>query len=345
MRTEQDLRISLNDLADQVAPTEALLGSITTRLNRKPRKRRNITLLVTMAVVVLIAAVVIPQIAGERTAGPADTRRPGNWNLTHRVDDMPEGWDVRLAYVQEDSERTEVGPPADSGADELGCEVQVFARGQVDPKVQAAGREPVTVQGRRGFYGKGRVGSLGGVTWPYAEDAWAAVVCLGRSGLVDRQRSIAIAEKVVFASTVSRLPFQLAALPPGYEVQSVLPGLPSGYEDMPVGVGLVAGGRDMVGISWEPGPTKARPGIPGWESATINGNLAVLSASDETLFLNVRGDTVRISGPGHEQTGPDRSVWPAGQRELLIEVAEKLSFAPDFEDQNTWFEANSTLPR
>lgn len=352
MRNERDLRISLNELADQPTPTAALFESITARLDRRPSKRRRTMLVVAMAVVVLIIATTIPQFITNRAVDPADTRVPGNWNLTHRVDNMPAGWDIQLAVVYGEFESTEIGPPAGSDPPQgsgppvaFGCRIQVNAPGKVDPRVQAAGGEPVIIQGHPGFSEKGNVASRGGVSWPYADDAWAEVVCLDDSGIVDTELSILIAENVVFAPEVARLPFVLADTPPGYSEQLISPGRRSGYDESLARLGLGAGGNEVVALSVEPGVTEIPPGVPGWESDTINGTPAVLNANGETLFLNVQGHSVRVAGPGREHTAASEPLWLPGRRELLVQIAEDLTFASDFTDQSTWFEANKTLPK
>lgn len=80
MRTEHDLRVSLNELAEQPTPTGALFESITDHVNGHKRKPRPAAFVLAMTAVVLVLAIAIPQFLSNRDAVPADTRRPGNWN-------------------------------------------------------------------------------------------------------------------------------------------------------------------------------------------------------------------------------------------------------------------------
>lgn len=93
----------------------------------------------------------------------------------------------------------------------------------------------------------------------------------------------------------------------------------------PVGVGLFAGSTDVP------------IGLPGWETDTINGVPAVPSARDGKLCLYTRGHTLCVEADDQEEPADlTKSLWPAGRRELLVEVSGHLTLAKSLDGPTTW---------
>ena len=345
MRTEDQLRTILVDLADRPHATDDLYDSIIRRTRRQPVQRRRMALVLAVAAVLLAVAIAVPTFLVNRTGVPADQRVRGNWNQIHRVD-LPAGWQVRSITVSADSESSGVGPPTASPDDETGgCVTTVYGRGVGDPAGGAVKRTPVEVNGRPATYSKPGFETDGGVVWQYAEDSWAQVSC------DDRQQSVDLAQRVQFAVTTTRLPFTLRSMPDGYQVRAVYP--PHTGSSAPVLGALDATSLDQrkdlpyFGVVVSAGTTEAPEHLAGWETDTIAGMPAVLSARDGRLCLNPPGTpshTVCIESGEGTPADLTKSLWPAGRRELLVEIAESLKLAKNLEDQRTWFVANDTLP-
>lgn len=344
MRTEQLLRDTLNDLAGQARTPDVALGRILAGVPARPARRRGLVL-VLAAVIVLALAVAAPTILVNRTGEPVG-RVPGNWNLNHRVE-LPPGWEIKMQMISVDSESTTIGPVAAAGdPDDALCTVGVFAAELGDPTTRRAVRTPVTVNGRPAFYVESSTAdSLAGVSWEYVPGAFALVSC----GDDDRPASIATAEQVRFETVEVRLPFRFRSLPDGYEGETVF--APLTLADGP-GPGAVVfrateEGREPGGfeVVVEPGRTEVPPGQPGWETATIGGRAVVLSATDAELCLNTATQTACITATdAGEPADLTTSLWAAGRREFLVDLAERLVLAEDVDDPKTWFRANRAIP-
>ncbi len=345
MRTEDQLRTALLDFADQPHPTDDLYDTIIRRTQRLPVQRRRMALVLAVAAVLIAVAIAVPTFLVNRTGVPADQRVRGNWNQIHRVD-LPAGWQVRTITVTADSESSGVGPPTASPDDQTGgCVTTVYGRGVGDPAAGADKRTPVEVNGRPGTYSHPGFDTNGGVVWQYADDSWAQVSC------DDRQQSVDIAERVRFEVTTTRLPFELRSLPDGYQVRAVYPPVPD--SDVQIFGAMDATSIDKrtdlpyFGVVVSAGTTEAPEHIAGWETDTIAGMPAVLSARDARLCLNPPGTpshTICIESGEGTPADLTKSLWPDGRRELLVQVAESLKLAKNFDDQRTWFDANDALP-
>ncbi len=93
------------------------------------------------------------------------------------------------------------------------------------------------------------------------------------------------------------------------------------------------------------GTTEIPPYLAGWESDTVNGLPAVLSARDGRMCLNTQGHSVCVAAEGGEPADLTVSLWPVERRELLVEVADHLKLATDLGDAQTGWNANRALPR
>lgn len=319
MRTEQLLRDTLTDLADQARTPEAILARIMTQVPTRPHDRRRSFALVLAAVVVLALAVAVPTIVVNRTGEPVG-RVKGNWNLNHRVE-LPPGWEIKMQSISDDSESTNVGPLAGTGGPEeiIGCTVDVFGAVRGDPTSRRADRVPVTVNGKPAYYAdNSSVESLEGVSWEYAPGAFAIASC----GSDNRADSIAMAERVRFEPVEVRLPFRLKSVPRGYQAAFLAgPTLARSEEPFLGGVQWLhrdRGESPNFSVTLQAGRTDRPPGLP--------------------------GHTACIESGGGEPADLTNSLWPAGRRELLVDVAERLVFAKKIDDPVTWFPANRAIP-
>ena len=365
MRTEQQLREALTVLADRPQGSSAVLEEILARTAPSTIRRRRVVL-VLAAVVVVLVAIGVPAVLVNRTAVPADTRSPRNWNLIHRVD-LPPGWGVSSSTVTPDTEFAQLGNPA--GAEQPGqsCSLAVNGPGLQVPAVGEG--EPVDVLGRPGFFVEPSFDAQGGIYWRYTDSTWANMSC-SANGLSDepdpdpdtptgrgpaeqrttddRELSLLMARRVVFAPVRLTLPFKLTATPDGYRVNLVSEAI-GVTGDRSAGVQLGPSDPDderpPIQITVSPGTTEAPPYLAGWESDTVNGLPAVLSARDGRLCLNTQGHTVCIAAEGGEPADLTVSLWPAGRRALLLEVADHLTLAKDLTGPRTGWNANRALPR
>ena len=346
MRTEDQLRTTLVDLADRPHETDDLYDAIIRRTRRTPVQRRRMALVLAVAAVLIAVAIAVPTFMVNRTGVPADQRVRGNWNQIHRVD-LAAGWQVRALTVTADSESSSVGPPRTSPDDLTGgCVITVYGRGVGDPAAGAVERTPVEVNGLPGTYSKPGFETDGGVVWQYAENSWAQVSCAD-----GRQPSVDMAQRVRFEVVTTRLPFELRSLPAGYQVRGVYP--PHLDPPDPVLGAMDATAidkrRDLryFGVVVSAGTTEVPEHIAGWETDTIAGMPAVLSARDARLCLNPPGTpshTICIESGEGTPADLTKSLWSTGRRELLVQVAESLKLAKNLDDQRTWFDANDALP-
>lgn len=342
MRTEQQLRDAFTALAERTQGSDAVFTQILTRTAPSTLRRRRLAI-VLAAVVVVLVAIGVPAVLVNRTAVPADTRAPGNWNLIHRVD-LPPGWGVTTSTVSPDIEISQLGDPVGVDQSDQACSVSVAGPAHPAPTIRDG--SPVDVNGRPGTYVEPSFNALGGIYWRYTDNAWANVSCSVR-GADDRDLSIEMARRVVFDPVPLVLPFRLSATPDGYQVGTVLAGVDAASERS-TGAQLdpidKLDDRPSIQISVAPGTTEIPPYLAGWESDTVAGLPAVLSARDGRLCLNTQGHTVCILAEGGEPADLTVSLWPAGRRALLVEVAQHLKLAADLADEKTGWNANRALP-
>lgn len=354
MRTEEQLRSTLTTLADQPHAIEDVYASIMRRTAQRPVRRRRTALVLAIAAVAVIVAVVVPQFLVQRTVVPADQRVRGNWNLIHTID-LPPDWEVTDQVISARTETSTLHTPVGAGDDlTYACTVTIFGRDVLEPKT--TGTSPVTVDGHDGYFIAGTAANdfTSGVFWPYADRAWANADCQpagdsSRTTPSAEQQSLQIARRVHFAVTTSRLPFRLSSMPAGYQVQAVAPRIAASPETFRGGVQFSAADQNhpvpYLDIVLSTGRTEIPPNLPGWETDTIDGVPAVLSARDGKLCLNLRDHTLCITSEGGEPADLTKSLWPAGRRELLVSIAQDLTLAKKLDDPSAWFAANEALPQ
>lgn len=342
MRTEQQLRDAFTALADRPQGSAAVFEQILARTAPSTVRRRRVVL-VLAAVIVLLVGIGVPAVLVNRSVVPADTRAPGNWNLIHRVD-LPPGWGLNTSTVTPDTEFAQLGNPAGVEQPAQSCSLTVNGPGYAVPRFD--GSDPVDVLGRPGFYVVPSFDAQGGIYWRYTESTWANMSCAAQ-GTDDRELSVIMARRVVFTPVPLTLPFTLSAAPDGYQVRLVSEDI-GATGDRSVGVQLNAtdpsDDRPPIQITVSPGTTEIPPFLAGWGSDTVNGLPAVLSARDGRLCLNTQGHSVCVVAEGGEPADLTVSLWPAGRRALLVEVADHLKLATDLTDDETGWNANRALP-
>jgi hypothetical protein len=344
VRTEQLLREVLHSAADQSRSPEAVLSRISAQLARRPRRRRRRMIVAVVAAVLVALAIAVPGYLVNRRAMPADQRVPGNWNLIHRVD-LPPGWEVKHQSISADSESSVVGPVSGGEEETRNCQVIVFGSGRFDPTAQVPNGTRVTINGHPGFYSRDQIpGFFSGVTWEYRPGAYALVSC----GDLPLARHVAMAERVRFEPVPVRLPFRLRSVPKGYQVRFVESPVRTSAETSLGAVQFVSAtgsaAQPAFAVAVMPGTTEIPPAVPGWETETVAGRPAVLSARDAKLCLNTGSSTACIQATEGEPEDLTKSLWAAGRRELLLDVAKRLVLADDIDDTSTWFPANRALP-
>lgn len=342
---QQQLIDALESLAAAAPTSEKVLTRLHEQGAPRPTVRRRRLILVLAAVLAVAFAITVPRLFGNHTVQPADARAPGNWNLIHRVD-LPAGWGVALATVTADKESTQVTTPNGQRNPAASCYVTVWARGAFTPDTGTMKRRPVDVNGHSGFYAAASkdLSTVAGVSWTYTDDGWANVDC-GTT----QQADLEMASRVVFEPTPILLPFRLRSLPEGYQVTAVQSAAVAGSQASSTNatVRLTSieknSARPTVSITVYPGTAESKPGLPGYEQTTIGGLPAVLSASDRTLCLNDQGNEICIEAPGGQPADLNVSLWPAGRRELLMEVAESLQLAKNLADTSEWTDASKAV--
>lgn len=355
MRTEQLLRDTMSDLAGTARTPESalprILAGLPTPASGVRRNRRRV-LVAALAVVLLVAAVTVPGLLRQQTAEPVG-RVPGNWNLIHRVD-LPPGWEVQQRAVSAGSESSSYRSSATATTPDAQCGVEVLAAGK--PLLPATGTDVgYDVNGRLARFGVAQDEQTGRVQWEYAPDSFASVSCgpppeaaTTWGSTKTREVELDFARRVIFEPTPVRLPFRLDALPAGYAVHDVVDGQDDvGHPGYGVSLYAADEAADLppVQVSVTPGTTEVKPGIPGQETVTVDGLPAVLSATEGSLCLDVRGYTACAVAGGGKAADLNVSLWPAGRRELLLEVAQHLSVVKHLDDPSRWPDANEALPR
>ncbi|WP_375424532.1 hypothetical protein [uncultured Friedmanniella sp.] len=354
MRTEALLREAMTDLAATARTPEAalprLLASLPTPASTARRHRRRV-LVVALAAVLLVVAVAGPGLFRRQTAVPVG-RVPGNWNLIHRVD-LPAGWEVQQRAVSAGSESSSYRSSTTAATADAQCTVEVLAAGR-RATIFTSRLVALDVNGHVGTFGNARDEQSGRVEWAYADNSFASVSCGPAdqeakpwSATTTQRVELDFARRVVFEPTPLRLPFQLDALPAGYAIHDVVDADDVGHPGQ--GISLYPTDKSAnlppMYISVNPGTTEVKPGIPGQETTTLDGRPAVLSATEGSLCMDDRGYAACIVTDRGEPADLNVSLWPAGRRELLLEVASHLRVTKHLDDPSRWPDANVALPR
>lgn len=321
MRTEADLRAALRSLERHTPDPASVLGAVEQGPRRVGARRR--AGLVVAAAVLVGAIAVGAGLLADRSQVPT-AQRP--LQLSFVVD---LGADMHHSFVWEpDRQRVTVAGGADVAW------VSVYRPGAFDP-TPARGGEPVTVQGRPGFYVSERITSLSprefglGVFWEYQPDAWAIAYGLGQGG--ERGMSMRAAEAVRFGETVPLpVPYRIGHLPPGLSPASGQLETPETDPTRHIsdvrltgtatGFGLTITAMHQTAVNWKGDP---RPvGEP-----VVNEDQASVSVYYGSFWLSLRSH--------------DKSVLSADE---LVRIARSITPTPNYEDLGAWFDAPTAIP-
>jgi hypothetical protein len=345
MRTDEDLKAAFSTLADR-APTPHD-ADITIPADERPvrRRTRGPVLLAAAAAGVIVIAVptVIAAIdsTNNATTPPpvASSADAAKLRLPFTVE-IP-GWTTTGRSLTADAASLSV-----TTAPELRCTVSVYRPGRFDTGRIAADRDPVTVNGKDGYYAtlrydtpkpKGPQGAPA-VIWEYAPDSWAFALCVGSTGKPpadDRSLGQRAAEATSFTPQALPVPYELGYVPAGFKTSE----LQVSSTDLGTYV-KVAGGSGMVRIM--AGKTGAEgEDVPDEVDVTpvvINGRQAWFfdepQSGTESLHLQFPGYYVELQ--------LNRSGQAA--RAELHKMATRLRPADDLLDVSTWPSAETALP-
>lgn len=305
---------------------------------RKRALRPRDALGVTVVVGAVLAAMALPNLFGDH--------RSAGWQLTHTVD-LPEGWQITAQRVTaQDSTSALQGDPSLLTAEEQqrgdfpACLVTVHAAGQEVPLPTGPESEAVVVNGAAGRYlalDEEHTDEPFGVYWPGADGAWANVWCQ-----LSRDQTVAMAERVRFTTTPVQIPIRLNGMVAGYHADAVevrvsdtepvtrLTLRPDDPDSLDAG---------LVAFSY---PGSADDLGPGTETLTIAGRPALARAyTRQVCFL---GEPIACVGEDATDPMGNDEVWPAGERDRLIELASQLVTAEQSADRATWFDAGLAFP-
>ncbi len=302
--------------------------------NLRPRDALGIVVVVGAA----LAAMTLPNVFGDHGFA--------GWQLTHTVD-LPEGWQTTAQRVTATASTSALQgdpsmlPPEAQGRGEFpACLVTVHAPGQEVPLPTGPKSEPVTVNGAAGRYAalaEGDTDEPFGVYWPGAGGAWANVWCQ-----LSRDQTVAMAERVQFATTQVQTPIRLDGLVPGYHADAI----EFRVSDTDPGTRLTLRPDDpeslepwLVAFSY---PGTVDDLGPGTETLTIAGRPALARAyTRQVCFVGAP-----ITCVGEDATDPmgNEETWPADKRDQLIELASHLVLADRPDDRATWFDGGLAFP-
>lgn len=302
--------------------------------NLRPRDAVGIVVVVGAA----LAAMTLPNVFGDHSSA--------GWQLTHTVD-LPEGWQTTAQRVTAtdstsalQADPSLLTPEEQQRGDFPACLVTVHAPGAEVPLPSGPEAEAVTVNGTAATYvalNEDNTDEPFGVYWPGAGGAWANVWCQ-----LSRDQTVAMAERVQFASTPVQTPIRLDGLVAGYHADAV----ENRVSDTEPGTRLTlrpdaADSPDpwLVAFSY---PGTVEDLGPGTETLTIAGRPAVARAyTRQVCFV---GEPIVCAGEDATDPMGNDETWPPGERDRLVELASHLVVAEKSDDRTTWFDAGQAFP-
>lgn len=305
---------------------------------RNPNLRPRDALGIAVVVGAALAAMALPNVLGDHSSA--------GWQLTHTVD-LPEGWQITAQRVTAtDSTSALQGDPSlltpeeQQRGDFPACLVTVHAAGQEVPLPTGPESEAVTVNGAEGRYAaldEEKTDQPFGVYWPGAGGAWANVWCQ-----LGRDQTVAMAERVRFATTPVQTPIRLSGLVAGYHADAI----ESRVSETEPGTRLTLRPDDaeslapwLVAFSY---PGSADDLGPGTETLTIAGRPALARAyTRQVCFV---GEPITCVGEDATDPMANDETWPAGERDQLVELASHLVLAEQPDDRATWFDGELAFP-
>lgn len=355
MFDENDLRTACTTLAEQ-APTIDESAHLIPSPDDARRSRRPVVL--GAAAVATAAAVAVPTSLGvlrsdpPATPDPPATAGPVDDGFTiYRAFDLtaPAGWRNEERDFSETTQWATLMAP--NGAL---CHVRVHEPGRFDARRIPAGSQPLTVNGKPGYFAEIRNPNdssvpkgeamvpdprkLWTVVWRYDENAWALSICEGATPADRRQKEELMANATTFGREVERVPMRLGYVPAGFEPDGAGvrdPRINGGFQyDYDLDFRLTGTSRPqrqvyLAYIAGERLDHRAAKGTP----LTINGRQATYDGMH--LIIQGNGFQALIMAPYR---------LPGDQRSEMIRIAESLQFAPRPMDTGTWFDGAHALP-
>lgn len=323
--TPFEVAATLDALAWRCPDPETVRPAIRRHERRLRTRRRRVRGLVGAVAVAAAAAVVVPTVVIPRQS--VDVRNPQEWVLGFDPR-APAGWVVSSRFLQPKSETVELTRSGSSAS----C--QITARASASPAALPTFYRTAKVRGRPGGFANSsdHDGNLD-LVWAYAPGAQASISC---SDVAEPEKVLLqLARQVRFQRQPLKLPFALATLPAGYDLQFV------GHQEKVWAA--VLGRRDDWGLIVA--LPSDRPSGQIRESETIDGRPAdvYVDADGVNLCLHVQQQLACLTA----QNGFGAQIGRQGQDALLravTQVAQTLRFPSDLPDESTWFDARDALP-
>jgi DNA-directed RNA polymerase specialized sigma24 family protein len=330
-----DLRAEIDAFGLIIPPTQDVLRRWSSARRRAASRRLRVMALVSGLALVAVGAIAVPTVVLPRL--PVTPRAPGLWHFSHEVRPA-EGWSVVARELTPRVELTELDPPGASG-DPKKCVVTVHVAGGYDRQAIEP-LETTTVRGRDAFFAFDEAGSPL-LAWEYGTDAWTTVLCSSTD--LDRAELRSIASWVRFGRSAARLPFALQQVPAGYQIAGLTEHVRNQTAEVTLGRKVLRRG-DLHIIVAAPlsGKSVSFQGEPVAVDA-VPGRLVGGSDPRLCLFPGSRSLCLITFWPGGEW--PEPAPQPVGAERILLGLARQLRFASDLADSDTWFEADTALPR
>lgn len=329
------LRGEIDALGVLTLPTEDVLRRWGFARRRAASRRVRVVALLSGLVLIAAAVIVVPTVVLPRL--PVTPRAPGVWHFNHEVRPA-DGWAVVVRGLSPRVELTELDPPGASG-DPKKCFVTVHVAGGYDRR-EIEPLETTTVRGRNAFFALDEAASPF-LAWEYGTDAWSTVLCTAAD--LDRAELRAIASWVRFGRSAARLPFALDQVPAGYEIAGLTEYVRNQTAEVTLGRKVLQRGDVHIIVA---APLSGDSVSSQGERVVVDGvSGRLLGGSDPRLclFPDARSLCLITFWPGGEW--PEPKPTPIGAEPILLGLARHIRFAPELADIDTWFEAETALPR
>lgn len=383
MRTEDDIRDALaTSLERHALSRDTVVARLrgTDSTGGPNRRRPRPGMLVAVAATTAAAIVAVPLVlrsGGDASDAPATALATRMWRQLPFTLDLPPGWQETGRAITSDSMANGIASPSSHG--DAVCVVAAYRTGRFDTSRIPADREPVTVNGKPGFFAEVGFGpdkvvrgqpiaiTQPAIAWLYAADSWAVSYCPGARPAEQRALVQQMAEAATFTAGGFPVPVKMGYVPPGFETAIALapeeelltPQMSSrgstieftkdglrcdSTTDAPAGdhVHSVCAVK-IVAANF---PKNAKSPIkvgPPVSPITINGQHAWYYVDGQTTVLVVAVPQVPAHGNGY-YLNVELPVALPDVRGELRKIAEQIQIAPDLTDQSTWFDAETSLP-
>jgi hypothetical protein len=360
MRTEDDLRVAFEALADAAPPESDVLPQLTLADTPTRPRRRLTPILATVAAMLAVVAgtaVVLDRHGPRTSTAAAAACAPAAGDLTRFRLDRIDGLAPFTAWAAGCGRRDIAALSAAGG---VWGYLTVYEPGAFDPKAYTG--KPVRVAGHRGFVAQmerpqGRLVPTGGrygVAWEYTPGAWAAVTGLQQNAEAQLPliQKLAAALHPEFRDPLL-VPMRLSYLPPGLRLTyaeaatNASTGLftcrPEGYSPEPTCVfdlmGTYGCPPDLAVTIQEPNQADLARG----QRIEVNGHPAALVAAGQSGFPVPTTEVVVVEGRWTVTVLASGTTWRLPDDEL-IRIAAGVVPAASVTKLSTWFDARDALP-